>query len=252
MFENYYKKGSVNIIEENLEIGLDHDIFIFLCNMKLYELASTMTEGMGIFNSRLEQPLFKNIQGITYGDLVEFIKDKKSISLETRRCFVSTYEIFEKIISEILKYIHYKKPNIVLNKENSISCDKLLSEKTKEEIVEEMIYQNVMNIMYSKNIKDILKFISRYSKCSIDDLLVDGIFVISKMRNSSVHNNGKLSVEEYLEIKKYDIFDFEQFEIKDKSEIELEFEIETVETSINTYKKVISIICQGLKEQFEN
>jgi len=73
----------------------------------------------------------KNIQGITYGDLVEFIKDKKSINLETRRCFVSTYEIFEKTINEIVKYIHYKKPNIVLNKENSISCDKLLSEKNK-------------------------------------------------------------------------------------------------------------------------
>ncbi|GAA0085287.1 hypothetical protein UT300007_17260 [Clostridium sp. CTA-7] len=249
MFEELYTKGACDIIRDNADIDFNEEIKLFLCNSKLYSIASTQLQFIDLFNKKPEMPLFQEVPEITFNDLIEYINTEEGLENEKKRCFMNSYELFEKNISEIIIYIHYKKPQIVLNKENSIKCSELLGEKSKEDIMKELIEKNVNSIMYSKNIKEIIEFIVRYSKSNIDKDLIGAISAFSKIRNALVHRKGNISKSECLKLEGF--INFENLDNIDLDEITITLEVNLVGESIQIYREIIKILCSDLEKIFE-
>ncbi|UBK75912.1 hypothetical protein KLF35_03990 [Clostridium perfringens] len=242
MFSNLDYESIYSNINQKAFDKFNDEIKIYLCHYKLISLSSSIFDIFDYGSRKKDTPLYDEIPEITYENLSEFIKSDKFCRLELRRMFINCYEIFESTIGEIIKYIHYNKPQLVLNKENKVNCDVFLKKQTKEEIVEDLINKNVNKIMYSNSVVESVRFIIKHSKSNIDNKLLEYLYACSKIRNAYVHNNGVINKEEYKKIKKY--FEVEVKDIPEEFIIVVDDEI--VGETINKYRKIISTLCDDL------
>ncbi len=242
MFSNLDYESIYSNISQKAFNKFNDEIKMYLCHCKLISLSSLIFDILDYGSSKKDTPLYDDIPDITYENLSEFIKSDEFNKLELRRLFINCYEIFETTISEIIRYIHYNKPQLALNKENKVNCDIFLKKQTKEEIVEDLINKNVNKIMYSNSVVESVRFIIKHSKSKIDNKLLEYLYACSKIRNAYVHNNGVINKEEYKKIKKY----FE-IEIKDvPEEFIIVVDEEIVGETISKYRKIISTLCDNL------
>ena len=171
MFSNLDYESIYSNISQKAFNKFNDEIKMYLCHCKLISLSSLIFDILDYGSSKKDTPLYDDIPDITYENLSEFIKSDEFNKLELRRLFINCYEIFETTISEIIRYIHYNKPQLALNKENKVNCDIFLKKQTKEEIVEDLINKNVNKIMYSNSVVESVRFIIKHSKSKIDNKL---------------------------------------------------------------------------------
>ncbi|CUP06224.1 Uncharacterised protein [Clostridium baratii] len=241
-----YEKIYFNI-EKNAFDKINDEIKIYLCHCKLASVSSSLFDIFDYGSKKKNIPLYDNVPEITYEHLSEFIKSNDFNKLELRRIFTNCYEIFETTIGEIIRYIHYKKPQLVLNKDHQVKCDIFLKDKTKEEIVKDLINKNVNKIMYSNSIIESIRFVIKHSKSNIDNEFLDYLYACSRIRNSYVHNNGVVNKDEYRKIKKF--FEIETKDMPEEFIILIDEEI--LNESIMKYRKLINILCNDLMSNFK-
>ena len=247
MFSNLDYESIYRNITKNAFDKFNDEIKIYLCHCKLISVSSSIFDIFDYESRKKNMPLYDSVPEITYEHLSEFIKSDDFYKLELRRMFINCYEIFEATIGEIIKYIHYNKPQLVLNKENKVNCDIFLKKETKEEIVKDLINKNVNKIMYSNSVIESIRFIIKHSKSNIDNELLEYLYACSKIRNSYVHNNGVINKDEYKKIKKY--FEIEIKDIPEEFIILIDEEI--VGEAVTKYRKIIKILCYNLIKCFK-
>lgn len=247
MFENFYVSGALDIIQENFEISISNEVRYTFCNIKLISLFENIEKFITLRDNKNES-IFENVKGITYEDFYEILDNKEFYHDVIERSFIKCYEIFEKTIEEIITYIHYKKLRIVLNKNNTITCDKLKCNNI-ESLVEELINKNVGSIVYNNGIKHMIAFISRYSKGNLNKDFIDSVFILSKIRNAFVHDNGL--VDNRIILLMDGLFDIQCDKVPETDKVKFVLDLNNIIESNEMYTKVISCIINDMKEQFE-
>lgn len=256
MFEQFYKKGACEIIKDNADIGFNEELKTILCNLKMYEMIRGFSEITKLFDSHSEEKIYENVDGLTYKDLKEFILSEESIDNEKKRCFISLYELFEQTLGEIVRCILYKKNEIVLNPKSTIQCSELLGDGSKEDIVEKLIEKKFKSIMYTRNVENILSFITRYSKSNIGKEIKNYLMSCSKLRNSLIHDQGVMSKSELSKMKNYIESEKKEDDNKENSNtdpnnISIIPSIEMIIDTMDIYYKVIQIICDDLNKEID-
>lgn len=247
MLSEYYNKD-ISEIKNKFRMNYEESIKILLCNLKL---ENTIAKFNNVIVSLKEDEsdkikLFSDITNVKNDELCEFINNKSLACSQRNKCFIELYEEFTDCLSDIVEYIHYKKPQIVFNIQNKkfdgSTIYSILEDKDNlTNIIKGHINESVNKYAYNKSTMKVLDFIYSHIGIELSDSNKQSIQIANNVRNILVHNKGDVTERDWEKL--LSIVDDKKVNRISKIEIQEE----AIKRFLNVYIFVINQICDNLK-----